>query len=73
VAEGWWAIDEGIDRITMQTAPFIEVRPRVRERDRGQLGWKEIAGTRASDDDGHAEYMRHCTRLDGAARLTRSR
>jgi hypothetical protein len=74
VAEGWWAIDAGIDGITMQTAPFMEVRPRVKGTRSRPACWKEIAGTRAwDDDDGHAEYMLHCTRLDGAARLTRSR
>lgn len=63
--------DWRIQKIEIQTAPFIEVRPRHRERDPAQLGWKEIAETSAwTDDGGGAEYLLHCNRLDHPARRT---
>jgi hypothetical protein len=66
--------DWTIEKIEMQTAPFIEVRPRRRERDPARLGWKEIAKTDAwNDDGGLAEYLLHCVRQDGPAQRTRSR
>ena len=50
-----------IAAIDMQTAPFIEMRPGLRERDRSLRGWKRIAQTEAwRDDDGNAEYLLHC-------------
>jgi len=65
--------DWKIVKIEVQTAPFIEVKPRVTERDQSLLGWKEIAETNAWDDDGgHAEYLLHCRRISGPARRTRS-
>jgi hypothetical protein len=58
-----------IDRICMQTAPFIEYHspegPRLLMRDEDQLGYKDIERTDAGHDDGgHAEYLLYCTRLD---------
>lgn len=55
--------DWKIERIEVQTAPLIEVRPRVMERDPTKLGWKEIPETNAWEDDG--EYLIHCTRIGG--------
>ncbi|HYW59089.1 MAG TPA: hypothetical protein VE909_01095, partial [Xanthobacteraceae bacterium] len=61
--------DWEIEKIEMQTAPFIEVRPRLRERDPARLGWTEIAETDAwKDDGGLADYVLHCRRLDGSPR-----
>ena len=66
--------DWTIEKIEMQTAPFIEIHPRVMGRDPERLGWKEIASTDAwKDDEGRAEYLIHCKRADGPARRTLSR
>ncbi|MEM9166922.1 MAG: hypothetical protein AAGB48_07830 [Planctomycetota bacterium] len=51
-----------IDRIQMQTAPFIESTQKgigkVLVRDPAQIGWKDIRATEAwTDDDGSAEYL----------------
>jgi hypothetical protein len=59
-----------IERIEMQTAPPIEVKPRVMGRDATKLGWKEILKTKAWEDEG--EYLLHCTRI-GGPRPPRSR
>jgi hypothetical protein len=56
-----WRIEE----IQQQTAPFIEVAPRHFERDSTKLGWREIEGTMAWEDDGvHAEYKLRCRLSD---------
>jgi hypothetical protein len=52
-----------IERIEVQTAPLIEVKPRVLERDATKLGWKEILETKAWEDEG--EYLLYCTRIGG--------
>jgi hypothetical protein len=63
--------DWTIEKIEMQTAPWIEVRPRLMERDPERLGWKEIDRTDAwKDDGGHAQYLLHCKRLPTPARRT---
>lgn len=63
-----------IEKIEMQTAPFIEIGPRLMGRDPERLGWKEIASTNAwNDDGGRAEYNLHCKRIEGLARRTLSR
>jgi len=60
-----------IDAIDMQTAPFIETRPGLRERDRSRRGWKRIAQTEAwRDDDGNAEYLLHCKLRNRVPRLS---
>jgi hypothetical protein len=61
--------DWRIERIEVQTAPLIEVRPRVMERDPTKLGWKEIVETSAWEDEG--EYLLYCHRLDSPTRRTR--
>ena len=58
-----------IDSIHQQTAPFLETREpsgqKVLVRDEKKLGYKMIEKTDAwKDDDGHAEYVLSCTRLD---------
>jgi hypothetical protein len=55
--------DWKIERIEVQTAPLIEVKPRVMQRDPTKPGWKEIRETSAWEDDG--EYLIHCTRIGG--------
>jgi hypothetical protein len=66
--------DWEIEKIEMQTSPFVEVQPRLRTRDPRQLGMMEIDATNAwTDDGGAADYVLHCRRLDGPARRTRSR
>jgi hypothetical protein len=55
--------DWKIEKIEVQTAPLIEVRPQVMARDPAQLGWKEIVETNAWQDAG--KYLLHCSRLDG--------
>jgi hypothetical protein len=59
-----------IDKIEIQTAPFVEISPRVFARDSTKLGWKEIAETHAWEDNG--DYLLHCTHLAGP-RLPQSR
>jgi len=58
-----------ISSIGQQTAPFIEIREpsgqKVLIRDEKKLGYKIIGKTDAwKDDDGRAEYVFTCTRLD---------
>jgi hypothetical protein len=66
--------DWEIEKIEIQTAPFVEVQPRLRKRDPTRLGWSEIDRTNAWEDDGgSADYILHCRRLDRPARRTRSR
>ncbi|MGJ4913862.1 hypothetical protein ACQR10_02030 [Bradyrhizobium sp. HKCCYLRH2060] len=62
-----------IDKIEIETAPFVEVSPRRFERDASQLGWREVAATTAwEDDSGMGDYLLHCTLLAGP-RLPRSK
>ncbi len=62
-----------IEAIEMQTAPLIEVQPRLLARDPSRLGWKSVRETRAwTDDGGHAEYLLRCRRRDGAPRHART-
>jgi hypothetical protein len=58
-----------INSIGQQTAPFIETRAlsgqTILVRDEKKLGYRDIGKTDAwKDDDGHAEYVLTCTRLD---------
>ena len=55
--------DWNIERVYVQTAPLDGVRHRIMVRDPAKLGWKEIAETKAWEDEG--EYLLHCVRLDG--------
>ncbi len=63
-----------IDAIEMQTAPFIDVGPRLRARDPSKLGWRRILETQAwTDDGGHAEYNLLCSRQSGVPRHAKRR
>ena len=62
--------DWKIERIEVQTAPLIEVKPRVLERDPTKLGWRDVIETNAWEDEG--EYLHHCNRI-GGLRLPRGR
>ena len=63
-----------IEKIEIQTAPFIEIRPRMMQRDPERLEWREIESTNAwNADGGQAEYILHCQRIDGPARRKLSR
>ena len=55
--------DWRIAKIDVQTAPLVEISPRMLARDSAKLGWKEIVETKAWEDEG--EYLLHCIRLDG--------
>jgi hypothetical protein len=64
--------DWQIEKIEMQTAPFMRLGKRMFVRDEAQSGWKDVAATDAwADDGGHAEYLLHCRRLSGEARRAR--
>jgi hypothetical protein len=64
--------DWQIEKIEMQTGPWIEVSPRYWERDQNRLGWREIDRTDAwHDDEGYGEYLLHCKRLGDAPRRKR--
>jgi hypothetical protein len=55
-----------IEKISLQTAPFIEFKPRHFKRDPAKLGWREIPKTDVwEDDDCSAEYLFQCTCLGG--------
>ena len=56
-----WRIQE----ILIQAAPLVKVGSREFRRDRSQWGWRPIAETDARrDDDGVAEYLLRCQRVD---------
>ena len=52
-----------IEKIEMQTAPFIKSDEGHMVRDPTRLGWREIAATKAWNDGVGAEYVLHCERL----------
>src|SRR4051812_2516201 len=53
-----------IDGISMQTAPYVLAGSGL-VRDKSYLGYRELEKTNAwKDDDGHGEYILHCTKLD---------
>ncbi|GLH77675.1 hypothetical protein SSBR45G_25830 [Bradyrhizobium sp. SSBR45G] len=53
-----------IDKIEVQTAPYVEISPRKFALDATKLGWREVAETKAFEDPA-GEYLLHCTRLNG--------
>lgn len=55
--------DWNIDKIEMETGPFIETKPKHFERDPEKCGWQEVAKTDAWREQG--PYLLHCTRLGG--------
>ena len=74
--------DWEIERIELETGPFIEVDPPenwhpslrkspVMLRDPARLEYTEVSQTNAwRDDAGNASYILHCKRLEGPARRT---
>jgi hypothetical protein len=54
--------DWTIEKIEIQTAPFIKVDERQMVRDPERLGWRQIDATDAWKD-GVADYLLHCERL----------
>jgi hypothetical protein len=61
--------DWKVERIQMQTAPFIERGDRMRIRDPEKIGWCDVSQTNAWEDDKEsAEYILHCTRLTDVPR-----
>jgi hypothetical protein len=49
--------------LLLQTAPWVEVAPRTRARDRSKWKWVEIQATDGwEDDDGSASYLLECHR-----------
>ncbi|QPF92252.1 hypothetical protein [Bradyrhizobium commune] len=59
--------DWKIEKIEIETGPFIETKPKHFERDPEKRGWKEVAGT----EEG-GSFLLHCKRL-GGPRLPQSR
>lgn len=55
--------DWNIDKIEMETGPFIETRPKHFERDLEKCEWKEVPKTDAWSEPG--PYLLHCSRLGG--------
>ena len=64
--------DWQVDRIQIQTAPFIQ-QGNVMVRDEALSGWRDIDVTNAwQDDGGHAEYVLTCRKLQQPLRHSRS-
>jgi len=63
-----------LDRIQRETAPYVlDAAQRMYVRDEIRRGSAEIDATDAwNDDDGHAEYLLECSRVDAAPRRTRT-
>jgi hypothetical protein len=53
-----------VEKICQQTAPMIEIAPRVMARDPAKPGWQEIGETGAWEDTS-GDYLLYCTRLNG--------
>ena len=61
--------DWKVERIQIQTAPFIDQGDRTLVRDPEKIGWRDVNKTNAWDDDeGLAQYILHCTRLSATPR-----
>jgi hypothetical protein len=66
--------DWRVERIELQTAPFIKQDDRMLIRDPEKIGWRDLVETSAWEDDGgHSEYILHCTRLSEQPRHSLSR
>jgi hypothetical protein len=59
--------DWSIQKIEIQTAPFVKVDERQMVRDPKHWGWREVDATDAWKD-GVADYLLHCERLDNPPR-----
>lgn len=53
-----------VEKICEQTAPLIEIEPRVMGRDPAKLGWREVDETSAWENTS-GEYLLHCARVGG--------
>jgi hypothetical protein len=63
--------DWSIDRIELETTPWIETPGGVPQRDRARTRWRDVAETDAwNDDEGRANYLITCTRLGPQRRKT---
>lgn len=63
--------DWRIDRIELETTPWVRASEAVPHRDRSRPSWRDIPRTDAwNDDGGHAEYLLTCTLLDNQRRRT---
>ena len=64
--------DWRVDAIEMDTAPWVETKPRHFERDRSRQGWRSLRHTDAwTDDDENADYVLTCSRIPGDPRHQR--
>jgi hypothetical protein len=58
-----------IDRIQLETTPWVEVGPRSLARDESRVGYRDVARTNAwEDDDGRAHYLLECAVVGGQTR-----
>lgn len=61
--------DWKIERIQMETAPFVEDSLGLSRRDESKLAWKDVQETNCWEDDkGRAEYILTCRRMPGEPR-----
>ena len=61
--------DWQIERIELETTPWLHPATRQIVRDESRKSWREVNATDAcNDDDGHAHYLLHCRRLPGQPR-----
>jgi hypothetical protein len=59
--------DWRIDKIQIETGPFIEAAPNLMQRDPASLGWRDVGRT-GSAGNTPEQYLLHCTRLEGPPR-----
>lgn len=60
--------DWRIEAIELDTAPWVETRPRHFERDRSRQGWESVRQTEAWSDGGRSAYVLTCSRLSDEPR-----
>jgi hypothetical protein len=60
--------DWTINKIEINTAPYIKVEAGHRIRDPARPGWREIEATNAWNDGTSADYVLHCKLLDNPPR-----
>ena len=64
-----------IDRIRLETTPWVEVGPQTLARDKSRVGYRDVERTNAwEDDEGRAHYLLECVVVGGTPRsLSRPR
>lgn len=63
-----------IRQIFIQTAPYVEVRPKQFSRDLSAWKWRSIPATDAwNDDDGYASYLFECELMSPTPQFSRTR